>query len=82
MAKYEITAHTSDVRGAGMDGAVYVTLYGENGTTDEITLYQSAEVRHDLYTQTHTHTHTHHYRPFVVACEPYPISSSHNASSK
>ena len=38
-AEYELTLHTSDVRGAGTDADVWLTLSGDNGSADEIKLY-------------------------------------------
>jgi hypothetical protein len=34
----QVTTYTSDVQGAGTDGAVYLTLSGDSGSTEEILL--------------------------------------------
>ena len=41
--KYELTLHTSDIRGAGTDADVWLTLSGDNGSADEIKLYTGPE---------------------------------------
>ena len=35
---YEVVVHTGDVRGAGTDANVILTLYGEKGKSDEFKL--------------------------------------------
>ncbi|MFI1162462.1 PLAT/LH2 domain-containing protein [Streptomyces sp. NPDC020801] len=38
MPDYRITVHTGDVDGAGTDANVYITIYGSNGSSDELQL--------------------------------------------
>jgi hypothetical protein len=42
-AQYELTVYTSDIRGAGTDADVYMTLSGDNGPADEIKLYNGPD---------------------------------------
>ena len=37
--QYELTVYTSDIRGAGTDAEVYLTLSGDHGSAEEIKLY-------------------------------------------
>jgi hypothetical protein len=37
-ANYEFTIHTGDQATAGTDSNIFVVLYGERGTTDEVRL--------------------------------------------
>ena len=38
---YELTVHTSDVRGAGTDANVFITLFGERSTSGRLQLKKS-----------------------------------------
>ena len=42
-AQYDLTLYTSDIRGAGTDADVYLTLSGDNGSADEIKLYNGPQ---------------------------------------
>ena len=35
---YEVTVETGDIRGAGTDAKVYMTLFGSKGTTPKVLL--------------------------------------------
>lgn len=41
--KYEVTAYTSDVKGAGTDANVFMSLYGERGHTGELALIDTSK---------------------------------------
>lgn len=43
MADYEVRVTTSDVRGAGTDADVYITLEGSGGRSEEIRLFNSTD---------------------------------------
>ena len=42
-AQYELTLYTSDIRGAGTDADVYLLISGDNGSSDEIKLYNGPQ---------------------------------------
>ena len=39
---YKVTVKTSDIRGCGTDANVFIQIFGENGSSDELKLKDSA----------------------------------------
>ncbi|MGW7042201.1 PLAT/LH2 domain-containing protein [Streptomyces avermitilis] len=56
MPDYRINVHTADVDGAGTDANVYITVFGSNGSSDEIQLDSGRDdfERNSVDTFTHT----------------------------
>ncbi|ULR55595.1 PLAT/LH2 domain-containing protein [Streptomyces deccanensis] len=55
MSDYRINVHTGDVDAAGTDSNVYLTLFGTNGSSDEMQL----ESGRDDFERDHVDTFTH-----------------------